>query len=74
MSEATVLELIRECFIQWNKADESYNHRAFNKAYFPLKAFNTKLVDEVIRALPEEPDTETDWSGEDYSEFLAYLD
>lgn len=73
MSEATVLELIRECFIQWNKSGADYNHRLFNKAYCSLREFNKKLADEVISVLPEEIDTETDWSGEDYSEFLVYL-
>ena len=74
MTKSTVLELIRECFIQWNKSGADYNPRLFNKAYCSLREFNKKLADEVMYALPEEIDTETDWSGEDYSEFLAYLD
>lgn len=73
MTQAIILELIKECFIQWNKSGADYNQRLFNKAYLPLREFNKHLADEVIQALPEEPDTETDWSVEDYSEFLAYL-
>lgn len=72
MTKAELLNLIKGCFVEWNKMGESGVR--FEYYYDKIKSYSEVLAYEVMYALPEDPDTGTDWDKEDYSLILKYAE
>ena len=72
MTKAELLNLIKGCFVEWNKMGESGVR--FEYQYDKIKSYSEVLAYEVMYALPEDPDTGTDWDKEDYSLILKYAE
>ena len=73
MTKAELLNLIKGCFVYWNKMDNESGVR-FQYYYDKIKSYSELLAYEVMYALPEDPDTGTDFENKDYSFILKYAE
>lgn len=66
MTDMKLLEIIKNCFVEWNKLGESNFDYWYNQ-------LNGKQQSSLMLLLPEDVILDADWEHEDYSDVLNYI-